>query len=168
MKAVAACFGQQVLSQVSEEDFYLALPELHGRVNDRAILRAAHFFGETRRAKQEAQALENGDFDRFLELVKQSGQSSFRWLQNIFAPQDPTHQPVSLALLASEHLLGGRGACRVHGGGFAGTIQAFVPDELLAQAIVQFTMSRFGKESEDQKIREEEAEEQKAIERGAL
>ena len=135
MKAVAACFGQQVLSQVSEEDFYLALPELHGRVNDRAILRAAHFFGETRRAKQEAQALENGDFDRFLELVKQSGQSSFRWLQNIFAPQDPTHQPVSLALLASEHLLGGRGACRVHGGGFAGTIQAFVPDDLLCSYV---------------------------------
>lgn len=135
MKAVAACFGQQVLSQVSEEDFYLALPELHGRVNDRAILRAAHFFGETRRAKQEAQALENGDFDRFLELVKQSGQSSFRWLQNIFAPQDPIHQPVSLALLASEHLLGGRGACRVHGGGFAGTIQAFVPDDLLCSYV---------------------------------
>ncbi len=135
MKAVAACFGQQVLSQVSEEDFYLALPELHDRVNDRAILRAAHFFGETRRAKQEAQALENGDFDRFLELVKQSGQSSFRWLQNIFAPQDPIHQPVSLALLASEHLLGGRGACRVHGGGFAGTIQAFVPDDLLCSYV---------------------------------
>lgn len=135
MKAVAACFGEQVLSQVSEEDFYLALSQLHGRVNDRAILRAAHFFGETRRAKQEAQALENGDFDRFLELVKQSGQSSFRWLQNIFAPQDPTHQPVSLALLASEHLLGGRGACRVHGGGFAGTIQAFVPDDLLCSYV---------------------------------
>ncbi len=135
MKAVAACFGEQVLSQVSEEDFYLALSQLHGRVNDRAILRAAHFFGETRRAKQEAQALGNGDFDRFLELVKQSGQSSFRWLQNIFAPQDPTHQPVSLALLASEHLLGGRGACRVHGGGFAGTIQAFVPDDLLCSYV---------------------------------
>lgn len=133
MKEVAACFGREVLSQVSPEDFRIALPHLHGRVSDRAILRAAHFFGETRRAEQQAQALEKGDFPRFLELVRQSGLSSFRWLQNIFAPQDPTHQPVSLALLASEQVLGERGACRVHGGGFAGTIQAFVPDDLLCQ-----------------------------------
>lgn len=135
MKAVASCFGQEVLSRVSEEDFYIALPQLHGRVSDRAILRAAHFFGETRRARQQAQALERGDFPGFLELVRQSGLSSFRWLQNIFAPQDPTCQPVSLALLASEHLLQGKGACRVHGGGFAGTIQAFVPEELLCSYV---------------------------------
>ncbi len=89
MKEVAACFGREVLSQVSPEDFRIALPHLHGRVSDRAILRAAHFFGETRRAEQQAQALEKGDFPRFLELVRQSGLSSFRWLQNIFAPQTP-------------------------------------------------------------------------------
>ena len=146
MKAVAACFGQDALSRVLEEDFYLALPQLHGRVSDRAILRAAHFFGETRRAKQQAQALEQGDFPGFLALVRQSGLSSFRWLQNIFAPEDPTHQPVALALLASERILGEKGACRVHGGGFAGTIQAFVPDELLC-AYVKAMEALFGEGS---------------------
>ena len=130
MKQVAALLGKEVLRQVPEEEFYRRLPELRGKVSDRALLRAAHFFAEDRRAAAEADALRAGDFAGFLALVRESGASSFQFLQNVYSPAHPEEQGLSLALLASGRLLGGRGACRVHGGGFAGTIQAFVPEDL--------------------------------------
>ena len=131
MGAVADCFGKQVLREVDEEAFFAALPQVRSQCGDRAALRAMHFFAENRRAAQEAQALKNGDFAAFLELVKASGRSSAAMLQNIWSVSDPRKQAVSLALALGEKLLDGRGAIRVHGGGFAGTIQAFVPDDML-------------------------------------
>lgn len=131
MKAVAAYFGKPVLREVPEEQFWAKLPALRAQCGDRAVLRAAHFFAENDRALREAQALKDGDFDAFLALVRESGQSSFMYLQNVYTCQSPDRQAVSVALLLAEKLLHGRGAVRVHGGGFAGTIQAFVPNDML-------------------------------------
>lgn len=129
MGAVAAYFGRDVLAEVPEADFYAALPGVRAACGDRAALRAIHYYNDCRRVEEQAAALEAGDLDRFLALVSASGHSSFMYLQNIatFRPEDG--QPVAVALALAEHLLGGRGAYRVHGGGFAGTIQAFVPLE---------------------------------------
>lgn len=133
MKAVAACFGKNVLSEVDEADFYTALPAVRAKVGDRAVLRAIHYYGDCKRVEQQAAALEAGDFDAFLALVNASGKSSFTYLQNITTYRSPAEQPVALALAVAEHLLNGRGASRVHGGGFAGTIQAFVPLDLVPE-----------------------------------
>ncbi|WP_418972607.1 galactokinase [Allofournierella sp.] len=128
MGAVAAACGGQVLRQVPEEVFYEKLPGLRRALGDRAVLRAVHFYADDARAAAEAEALEAGDFARFLTLVKESGASSFMYLQNVACHSKPAEeQPVAAALALAEHLLGGEGAFRVHGGGFAGTIQAFVP-----------------------------------------
>ena len=131
MRAVAACFGKTVLREVPEELFRENLPSVRSQCGDRAVLRARHFYSDDRRAAQEADALREGDFDRFLALVNESGLSSVCDLQNIWSPAHPDRQSVSLALSVGRELLGGRGAIRVHGGGFAGTVQAFVPDDLL-------------------------------------
>lgn len=131
MKAVAAYFGKQVLRDVPEEQFWAELPALRAQCGDRAVLRAAHFFAENDRAQREAQALKDGDFAAFLALVRESGQSSYMYLQNVYTCQSPSRQAVSVSLLLAEQLLHGRGAVRVHGGGFAGTIQAFVPYDML-------------------------------------
>ena len=128
MKSVAAYFGREVLRQVPEADFRAALPALRKRCGDRAVLRAIHFYGDDRRAAQEAEALKAGDFPRFLALVNESGLSSELHLQNAWSVSDPRQQAVPLALTAARELLEGTGAVRVHGGGFAGTIQAFVPN----------------------------------------
>lgn len=133
MKQVAAYFQKDVLRDVPEEDFYAALPELRKSVSDRAVLRAIHFYQDNRRAAEEAQALKSGDFETFCRLVKESGDSSFKWLQNTYSPAHPEEQGVSLGLAVSERILNGHGACRVHGGGFAGTIQAFVPLALVEE-----------------------------------
>ena len=133
MGAVAACFGKEVLRQVPEAEFWASLPRLRQQCGDRAVLRAMHFFNEDRRVIQEADALARGDFEGFLALVKASGVSSACWLQNIWSVSAPEQQPVSLVLALGEQLLMGRGAIRVHGGGFAGTIQAFVPREMLEE-----------------------------------
>jgi len=133
MGAVAACFGKTVLRDVPVEDFYAALPRLREQVGDRAVLRAMHFFDEDVRAEQEAQALTAGDFDGFLALVNESGRSSENLLQNICPAGAPKAQSVSMALAVGKRVLGGRGAIRVHGGGFAGTVQAFVPREMLEE-----------------------------------
>ena len=127
MKDVAAFFGKDVLREVDEEAFFAALPQVRQATGDRAVLRAIHFFADSRRAQQEAEALEQGDFDQFLQLVCQSGQSSFQYLQNISVEGAVAHQEVAVALAVCEKALGGKGAFRVHGGGFAGTIMAFVP-----------------------------------------
>ena len=132
MGAVAAHFGRQVLRDVPEADFRAAIPALRGECGDRAVLRALHFYDDDRKAVEEAAALEAGDFDRFLALVNASGLSSALHLQNTWSIADPRQQAIPLALAIGRELLEGTGAIRVHGGGFAGTIQAFVPEERLA------------------------------------
>ena len=132
MREVANYFGKDFLNDVSREEFYKELKNLRQKIgNDRAIIRAIHYFGETERAKAEAEALKNGDFDGFLRLVSESGRSSYMYLQNIYAAKTPKNQAVSLALCLCDKLLSGKGAFRVHGGGFAGTVQAFVPNDML-------------------------------------
>ncbi len=131
MKKVAAYFGKEVLRDVDERDFYGHLKELRKAVGDRAVLRAMHFFDDDRLASEEAKALEAGDFDSFKRMIRTSGLSSQTRLQNVFAVVAPEEQGLSMALTLSEHVLGPDGAFRVHGGGFAGTVQAFVPLEKL-------------------------------------
>ncbi len=131
MKAVAAQFGKPVLSQVDESEFYARLSQLRQACGDRAVLRAAHFFRETERVSQQVATLQRGDFESFLQLVRSSGQSSFMYLQNVTAPGAVREQAVAMALQLCRHYLQERGAYRVHGGGFAGTVQAFVPFDLL-------------------------------------
>ena len=131
MKAVAAYFGKEVLTQMDEADFYAAIPEVRKACGDRAVMRAIHFYQENARVPKQVAALENGDFEAFLGLVKQSGYSSYMYLQNVIPAGYKQHQDVAVALGLCEHYLCGRGAYRVHGGGFAGTVQAFVPMDLL-------------------------------------
>lgn len=130
MNAVAAHFGKPYLRAVDEADFIAALPELREKLSDRAVLRAAHFFNDNKNATDEAAALEAGDFAKFLEIVKSSGDSSYKLLQNIYSCRKPEEQGLAIGLWASGRVLGNRGGVRVHGGGFAGTIQAFVPAEI--------------------------------------
>ena len=131
IKAVAAWFGKDVLTQIDEADFYAAIPQLRKTCGDRAVMRAIHFYQENARVPQQVEALEEGDFDRFLGLIKQSGYSSYMYLQNVIPAGYKEHQDVAVALALCEHYLNGRGAYRVHGGGFAGTVQAFVPYDML-------------------------------------
>ena len=131
MGEVAAFFGKQVLREVDEDELTRAIPQLRKAVGDRAVLRALHFFADDRRVAEETDALGRGDMDAFLRLVNQSGQSSWELLQNITPAGAVKEQAMAMALTVAERALGGRGACRVHGGGFAGTIQAFVPLDAL-------------------------------------
>ena len=131
LRRISGFFGQTVLRDVPEERFRAELPALRKLAGDRAVLRAVHFYEENRRAGEEAQALREGDFDRFLSLVRQSGQSSWMYLQNVIPAGAASHQEMAVALALCHRLLGHRGAFRVHGGGFAGTVQAFVPHDLL-------------------------------------
>ena len=131
MKAVAAHLGKEVLTQIDEKDFYNAIPELRKVCGDRAVLRAIHFYQENARVPHQVAALREGNFDQFLSLVKQSGHSSYMYLQNVIPAGYKQHQDVAVALALCEHYLAGRGAYRVHGGGFAGTVQAFVPYDML-------------------------------------
>lgn len=127
MKSVARYFGKQVLAEVAEPTFYDKLPKLRQAVGDRAVLRCIHFYRENARVIRQAQALEKGNFPAFLQLVDESGRSSWTYLQNVISPRDPRRQEVAVALALCDRLLNGKGAFRVHGGGFAGTVQAFVP-----------------------------------------
>lgn len=133
MRSVARCFGKEVLREVNEAEFYAQLKQVREQTGDRAVLRAMHFFDENRRVLEQVQALKNGDFEGFLAGVRDSGRSSWMLLQNIIPLGSTAHQQMALAQALCEKLLDGRGACRVHGGGFAGTILAFVPDEMLEQ-----------------------------------
>lgn len=135
MRDIAAHFGQTALRNVDESEFFADIRTLREKYGDRAVLRAMHFFDDNRRAIEEKQALKENDFNRFLQLVRQSGQSSFMFLQNVYASSAPREQGLSLALYLSGKVLGERGAYRVHGGGFGGTIQAFVPNDLLDEYI---------------------------------
>ena len=129
MKQVANLLGRDVLRHVTLDDITDNISMLRSKAGDRAVLRAIHFVNETKRAGAEAEALRRGDTAAFLELVRQSGDSSFKYLQNVYSNRDVTSQNVSLALAVSESMLGPGEAARVHGGGFAGTIQAFVKTE---------------------------------------
>lgn len=132
MEAVAGCFGKNVLREVNEDEFKKNIPSVRAKVGDRAVLRALHFFADNARVLKEVDALKKGDFEEFKSYILESGDSSYKYNQNVFSVKKPLEQPVSLALAISESILKGKGAWRVHGGGFAGTIQAFVPNEILA------------------------------------
>lgn len=129
MEAVAKAMGKTVLREVCFDDFKAELPSLVQKVNDRAILRAMHYFKENNRVESAVNALESNDFDEFLKNITESGLSSYMYNQNVFSPADPTEQKLSVALCLADEIL----PCgyRVHGGGFAGTIQAFVKDDKL-------------------------------------
>lgn len=131
MRQVARFFGKDFLRDVDENEFYSRLGEVRQATNDRAVLRAMHFFDDDRLAAAEADALRSNDFDSFKKMIRASGRSSLERLQNVFASVSPQEQGLTLALAITERFLGDEGAFRVHGGGFAGTIQAFVPLELL-------------------------------------
>lgn len=133
MKSVAAFFGKEFLREVNEREFYENIGEIRKKTGDRAVLRAMHFFDDDRLAVKEADALEAGDFNAFKKMIHASGKSSYQRLQNVFSVSNPTEQGVTLALAVSASVLGEDGAYRVHGGGFAGTIQAFVPDDKLEE-----------------------------------
>lgn len=131
MKQIAEFFGKSVLREVDESEFYRCIPKIRENISDRAVLRSAHFFAETKRAEAEANSLEKNDFNEFLRLVNQSGKSSYQLLQNAYSCKNPAGQGIPLGIMISERVLDGKGAVRVHGGGFAGTVQAFVPDSLV-------------------------------------
>ena len=131
MKSVAHELGGSVQRDVTMEEVIKAIPQLRKRTGDRAILRAMHFQGDNERVARQVEALENNDFQSFLAMVTESGYSSFMYNQNVFAVHDVREQSVALGLALSEWVLKGKGAWRVHGGGFAGTIQAFVPNDLV-------------------------------------
>ena len=132
MESAAEVFGKSVLREVDEDELMRNISLVRERVNDRAVLRAMHFYAENKRVDAEIAALESGDFEQFKKLVIESGRSSYMYNQNVFTASDVEHQGVSLALAMCEYLLAGKGAWRVHGGGFAGTIQAFVPVDMLS------------------------------------
>lgn len=131
MESVAQYFGKKVLREVPEAEFYGEIAAVRKRVGDRAVLRAMHFYADNARVLKEVDALRSGDFEAFKQYILASGNSSYMYNQNVFSVKKPQEQPVSLALAISQRVLEGRGAWRVHGGGFAGTIQAFVPLDLL-------------------------------------
>lgn len=136
MKAVARFFGKRTLGEVNENEFFDNLKEVRNKVkNDRSVLRALHFFNETKRAVAMFEALKKDDKEGYLALMRESGDSSYRFLQNVYASSDPKNQGVSYALALAERLLGKDGAVRVHGGGFAGTIQALVSSDKCAHFI---------------------------------
>ena len=130
MEAVAGFFGKKCLRDTPEEDVLTNLGAIRDKLGERPLLRALHFYEDNRRVEKEAKALKDGDFESFKALVIDSGNSSYMYNQNVFSVSSPS-QPVSLALAVSHRLLEGKGAWRVHGGGFAGTIQAFVPNAML-------------------------------------
>ena len=134
MESVAACLGGKVLGQVKEQEFWTALPRLRRACGDRAVLRAVHYFEENARVLAQRNALVSGDFNAFLQLILESGHASFALCQNVYCSTDVRHQGLSVALALSQTLLEGQGgAWRMQGGGFAGTIQAFVPGMLTAK-----------------------------------
>ena len=146
MGQVAGYFNQKVLREVSMEELFRNMKALRDAYGDRAVLRSIHYLNENERVDEEIAALKSGDFAAFLDAVKRSGDSSYKYLQNIYAGSDVHHQNLALAISLSEMWLRGRGACRVHGGGFAGTIQAMVPAED-AQDYCIYMDSFFGEKS---------------------
>jgi galactokinase len=130
-KAVARVCGAEVLRDVPYETFLSHVPECRKCCGDRAVMRTFHFYEENERVVKQVAALQAGDFDGFLRLVQESGQSSWEYLQNVIPAGYTTHQDMAVAIAVAKQALRGTGAVRVHGGGFAGTIQAFVPLDML-------------------------------------
>ena len=142
-KAVSEALGVEYLRDANQQKFFSNISEIRKLCGDRAVLRAIHFFGENDRAVLQKNALQEGNFDEFLNLVNESGNSSYCYLQNVYSPSNPKEQGVSLGLALTKRFLGGNGACRVHGGGFAGTIQCYVPTERFPE-YKQYMESVFG------------------------
>ena len=143
MCSVASCFGKQTLRGITEEQLVAAIPSLRERVGDRAILRAMHFIRENSRVAWAYSSLQSRDFDNFLLTVRESGRSSFEYLQNVYTTVNVKEQGLSLALALTDGYMGNKGAYRVHGGGFAGTIQVFIPIDML-EGHVKLIDSVFG------------------------
>ncbi|MBR4934135.1 MAG: galactokinase, partial [Clostridia bacterium] len=145
MKAVAALFGKEVLREVSEEDIIANAAKIRNELSDRHLLRAIHFMEENKRVDIQARALREENVETFFENVIASGLSSFRYLQNVYTTKNVAEQGLSTALCLSELFLSSKGgAWRVHGGGFAGTVQAFVPTEYTAE-YKEYMENTFGK-----------------------
>lgn len=146
MQLAAKCLGRKILGDATKQEVLLALPEIREKVGDRAALRALHYVCENERVEAEVEALKNGEFAEFLKNVKESGDSSFKYLQNVYTCSDVSQQNLSVALAVSDMVLEDKGVCRVHGGGFAGTIQAFVQNDRVKE--YQIAMDRlFGEGS---------------------
>ncbi len=146
MHQISTELGVTCLRETSYEELLGKMPVLREKYGDRAVLRALHFFGDNQRVGKEVAALEHGDFETFKQLVLESGHSSFEYLQNIYSNADIPHQGISLALALAQHVLNGKGAWRVHGGGFGGTTQNFVPDDMV-ETFTETIESVFGKGS---------------------
>ena len=131
-KKISNALGVDFLRDADSDRFYKSIPELRRSCGDRAVLRAFHFFNEQNRVEEQKAALKAGDFESFLRLVNESGNSSYDYLQNLYSNSDVAEQGLPLAIAFTKRFLNGRGACRVHGGGFAGTIQCYIPTEILA------------------------------------
>ncbi len=131
MKEIAKYFDKEYLREVKKEEFIKQIPKLREKAGDRAVLRALHYFNDSERAEKEAKALETNNFEEFLSLIKESGQSSYMYLQNINVCGSAKEQAVAIVLAMCDEILKTQGAYRVHGGGFAGTVQAFVPINIL-------------------------------------
>lgn len=146
MNSVAEYFGKSVLREVDEADVFANMGDIRKKTGDRAIERAIHFYNENKRVDRLAKALSDGNFEEFKSIITESGKSSYMYNQNCFTLSEPSEQPVALALCLMEELLKGKGAYRVHGGGFAGTVQAFVPVED-TEAFVASMKKVFGENS---------------------
>ena len=133
MKLAANAVGKEFLRETTIDEIFKNMPDVRKRAGDRGVLRTIHFLRDNERAVKEAELLENGDFDGFLNVIRESGYSSFMYLQNVTVPESSFHQEVAYTLAMCDILLNGRGAYRVHGGGFAGTVQAFVPNDMLEE-----------------------------------
>lgn len=146
MNKIAEALGKEHLREVPEEDFYKEIPGLREKVSGRAVLRAIHFFNEEKRVMEAVKALEASDYNGFMDVIKSSGDSSAKYLQNIYSPKDVDSQNVMVALAVTQTVIGNNGVCRVHGGGFAGTIQVFLKDEAVLDYKEKIE-AVFGKES---------------------
>lgn len=137
MRRVAGCFGKEVCAEITEEELIENLAAVRQQAGDRSVMRALHFFEENKRVESMVAALRAGDFDTFLKGITASGNSSWKWLQNCYTTADVQEQGISVALALTELFIGtkGRGACRVHGGGFAGVIMAMLPNDLVDEYI---------------------------------
>lgn len=133
MNSVARALGKEHLREVDENEFYRNIPALREKVGGRAVIRAIHFFEEEKRVEEAVAALKSSNYNGFMQVIKASGNSSSKYLQNIYSPKDIYSQNVTLALAVTESHIGDAGVCRVHGGGFAGTIQVFIQDEAVTE-----------------------------------
>lgn len=146
MKRVAGCFGKTVCAEITQDELIGSLAQVRERAGDRSVMRAFHFFEENKRVEQEVEALKAGDFTTFLGCITASGNSSWKWLQNVYTTKNVQEQGISVALALTELFIAEKqkGACRVHGGGFAGVIMAMLPNEL-ADEYVEYIEGALGK-----------------------